>query len=257
MTSVFFAVFSVSVHSEDRADDTKQVKTLKFTIRAGERLTYSISWSKILEAGRAVLEVRDDRSASGGPAYRVVSIAKTVGIVNIFYPVSDVVQSLMDAHGLYSLRYEMDQKRGKRRRHRIARFDHEGRTVHVTNDGKANSYPIPQYVQDPLSSLYYVRTIEKLNDGDTVVIDVFDKDKTWSVDIQVSDRERIKTPVGEFDTVKLRTYPKYEGVFQHKGEIFIWLTDDERRLPVLMKSTIAIGSIVATLTDIKLGDGAI
>jgi len=67
-------------------------------------------------------------------------------------------------------------------------------------------------------------------------------------------RERIKTPVGEFDTIKVKTYPKYEGVFMHKGEIFIWLTDDSRRVPVLMKSTITIGSIVATLTEMKLGD---
>jgi hypothetical protein len=39
----------------------------------------------------------------------------------------------------------------------------------------------------------------------------------------------------------------------NKGEIFIWLTDDSRKIPVLMKSTIAIGSIMTTLTDMKLG----
>ena len=42
----------------------------------------------------------------------------------------------------------------------------------------------------------------------------------------------------------------------HKGEIFIWLTDDDRKVPVLMKSTITIGSIVSTLTEMKLGDEA-
>jgi hypothetical protein len=40
----------------------------------------------------------------------------------------------------------------------------------------------------------------------------------------------------------------------HKGEIFIWLTDDSRKIPVLMKSTITIGSIVSSLTEMKLGD---
>jgi hypothetical protein len=42
----------------------------------------------------------------------------------------------------------------------------------------------------------------------------------------------------------------------NKGEIFIWLTDDIRKIPVLMKSTISIGSIVTTLTDMKLGEVA-
>ena len=63
----------------------------------------------------------------------------------------------------------------------------------------------------------------------------------------------MKTPAGKFATIKVRTFPKYEGVFMNKGEIFIWLTDDKRKIPVLMKSTIAIGSIVSTLTKMEPG----
>ena len=56
------------------------------------------------------------------------------------------------------------------------------------------------------------------------------------------------TPAGEFDTIEVSTFPRYEGVFRKKGEVFIRLTDDSRRAPVLMKSTISIGSSVSTLT---------
>ena len=56
------------------------------------------------------------------------------------------------------------------------------------------------------------------------------------------------TPAGEFATIKFSTFPKYEGAFMNKGEILVWLTDDSRRVPVLMKSTISTGSIVSTLT---------
>lgn len=221
---------------------------------SGERLTYSISWSKVLEAGVAVLEVKYEPAGSGRPRYRVVSTAWSVGIVKTFYPVSDTVQSIMDAEGLYSLSYELNQKHGKRKKHRIMTFDHSSRTVQYTSDGRTETHAIPPRVQDPLSSLYYIRTLDDFKDGGTIVVDVFDKGKNWSVDVQILGREKVKTPVGEFDTVKLRTYPKFEGVFQHKGEIFIWLTDDSRRIPVLMKSTIAIGSIVATLIEMKHGD---
>jgi hypothetical protein len=88
------------------------------------------------------------------------------------------------------------------------------------------------------------------------VIDVHDGGKNWSVEIQTLGREKLKTPLGEFDTIKIRTYPKYEGVFMHKGEIFIWLTDDARKVPLLMKSKIAIGSIIATLTELQQGEEA-
>jgi hypothetical protein len=74
------------------------------------------------------------------------------------------------------------------------------------------------------------------------------------VEVETLGRETVKTPAGKFSTIKVRTFPKYEGVFMNKGEISIWLTDDSRKIPVLMKSTIAIGSIVSTLTGMTLGD---
>lgn len=227
---------------------------LRGAIRPGERLTYSISWSRVLEAGVAVLEVSNDKAGSGRPAYRIVSTAKTVGIVKTFYPVSDVVESLIDAGGLYSLSYKLNQKHGNRKKNRTMVFDHENRIVHTNIDGKIETHSIPESVQDPLSSLYYIRTLNDLKNGSTIVIDVFEKDKNWSVDVIILGREKIKTILGETNTIKLKTYPKYEGVFRHKGEIYIWLTDDIRRIPVLMKSTVSIGSIVAVLTDIKHGD---
>jgi hypothetical protein len=98
-----------------------------------------------------------------------------------------------------------------------------------------------------------VRTKQDFNVEKPIFIDVFDSGKMWSVEVQTLGRERIKTPAGEFDTIKIKTYPKYEGVFMHKGEIFIWFTDDARKIPVLMHSTISIGSIVATLTEIQIG----
>jgi hypothetical protein len=110
---------------------------------------------------------------------------------------------------------------------------------------------VPERVQDALSSLYYVRTRKDFVAGKPIVVDVHDSGKTWVVEIQTLGRERITTPAGEFDTIKVMTHPRYEGVFMHKGEIIIWLTDDMRKIPVLMKSTISIGSIVATLTEIQ------
>jgi hypothetical protein len=72
--------------------------------------------------------------------------------------------------------------------------------------------------------------------------------------VYVLGKEKIKTSLGELNTIKIKTYPKYEGVFQNKGEIYIWLTDDARKIPVLMKSTISIGSIVSTLVEARTGE---
>jgi hypothetical protein len=87
-----------------------------------------------------------------------------------------------------------------------------------------------------------------------MVIDVHDSGKNWAVEVQTLGKEKVKTRAGEFATIKVRTYPKHEGVFMNKGVVFIWLTDDSRKVPVLMKSTLKVGSFVFTLTDMKPGD---
>ena len=97
-------------------------------------------------------------------------------------------------------------------------FDHAGRSVVSTlNNDPPQTFTIPDPVQDALSSLFYLRTLEDFTIGKIHVISVHDGGKNWSVEVV------------------------------NKGEIFIWLTDDSRKIPVLMKSTISIGSIMTTL----------
>lgn len=224
--------------------------------RPGEQLTYNISWSNVISAGTATLEVQHDRTADGRDAFRFVSTARSSGIVDTFYRVDDRIQSLVVARGMLPLVYEMKQRHGKRKKERELIFDHDGGTVTYRRDGFQEVVQVPEGVQDALSSMYYLRSQESFTVNGTIVIPVHDAGKTWSVEIQVLGRERITVPAGTFETIKVKTYPKYEGVFMHKGEIFIWMTDDARRVPVLMKSTIAIGSIMATLTGMRFGGEA-
>jgi len=221
---------------------------------SGEKLTYSISWSNIVEAGTAVMEVNEEQMPGGRTAYHFTSTARSAGIVHSFYKVADRIDSLVDSETLSSLSFHLDQSHGKRKKKRDMTFNHKERTVVVRSEVNVATYPVPAGTQDALSALYYLRTIEDLANGKTVTFDVHDEDKTWKVDVQVLGRETITTVLGKTNTIKLRTYPKYEGVFQHKGEIYFWLTDDARRIPVLMKSIISIGSIVSTLADLKPGE---
>ncbi|HZX48598.1 MAG TPA: DUF3108 domain-containing protein, partial [Nitrospirota bacterium] len=56
-------------------------------------------------------------------------------------------------------------------------------------------------------------------------------------------------PAGTFDTIKVKTLIKFEGLFVNKGEVFIWFTDDEVKIPVKMESKIKVGTITALLTE--------
>ena len=256
-TSVLFVCALVFIARLSAAEAPLQklnnVKTANHAFISGEKLTYVISWSKILKAGTAVMEVKEEKTPEGRRVYLLTSSARSAGIVSVFYPVADMVQSILDAEELYSLSYALNQRHGKRKKIRTMTFDHANAVVlTITNGVEQEASAIPARVQDSLSSLYYVRTREDLATGKSIFVDVHDSGKNWSVEMQILGKEKIKTPAGEFNTIKVKTYPKYEGVFQNKGEIFVWFTDDARKIPVLMKSTIAIGSIVAALTEMKL-----
>ncbi len=221
----------------------------------GESLVYNVSWSNILNAGTATMEVRKEKSATGDEVVRFVSTARSIGMLDKFYRVRDTIQSVFDLTARESLSYSMDQSHGKRKKKREFVFDQTRHKVTVREDGEEAIYDVPKHIQDALSALYCLRMSDELVPGKIVTIDVHDSGKNWAVDIYILKKEKIKTPAGEFATVKVKTYPKYAGVFMNKGEIFIWLTDDDHRVPVLMQSTITIGSIMATLTGMKLGGG--
>lgn len=223
----------------------------------GERLTYEVSWSKIITAGTAVMAVKEDKLPNGKKVLRFIATSRSVGAVDAFYPVNDMVQSVFDPQTMQSLSFSLNESHGTKTRRRALVFDHGTRTVVSTlNDEPPKTMTIPDQVQDALSSLYELRTREDFVVGKIHVVNVHDSGKTWSVEVHTLGREKVKTPAGVFDTIKVKTFPRYEGVFMNKGEIFIWLTDDSRKIPVLMKSTISIGSIMTTLTNMIPGDGA-
>ncbi len=227
------------------------IRTVNTAFQIGERLQYAISWSGLLDAGTVVMVVKDAKTPEGKNAIQFITTARSRGIVSTFYPVSDTVTSMVDGENLFSIAYVFDQKHGRKKKQRYLFFDQDSHKVTYVSDGTAGVFDVPYRVQDALSSLYYIRTREDIKPGVPLHVDVFDTGKTWSVEIRIHGKERIKTDLGEFDTIKVSTYPKYEGVFQHKGEIIMWLTDDARKVPVLMRSKLSIGSIVGTLTEMK------
>jgi len=96
--------------------------------------------------------------------------------------------------------------------------------------------------------LYYVRTL-KLEVGKSVYMDIFDSKKLWNVEVKVLRRERISSILGDVETVVVKPLMKSEGIFNRKGDMLIWLTDDQKRIPVKMQTKVAVGSITATLVS--------
>jgi hypothetical protein len=221
----------------------------------GETLTYDVSWSNIVKAGTAVMEVKQETTPDDHrDLFRFIVTSHTTGMVGKLYPLGDTIQSVFDPQIMQSLSYSLKAIHGEKIRRRELVFDHVQRTVvSKVNDDPPETMTIPDEVQDSLSALYYLRTREDLAGGKVITFDVCDRGESWPVEVQALGREKVKTRIGEFNTIKVKAQ---RGIFMSDGEIFIWFTDDSRKVPVLIKSTVSIGSLEFILTDMKPGANA-
>lgn len=213
----------------------------------GERLCFDIGYG-FINAGTATMEVVDVINYNGRPAYQVVSSAQSNKFFSSFYPVDDRVESIIDAVGLFSWRFQKTLREGTYRANQEYTIDQVKHSV-VYND---DTITVAAYVQDALSALYFVRT-QPLEVGQSVFVDNFTDGGNYPLEVRVHRREKVKIKAGEFNCLVVEPLLQTTGVFKHEGKLTVWLTDDRVRLPVLMKSKVVVGSITAELTDYRLG----
>ncbi len=215
--------------------------------RVPEKLVYDLTWTGI-RAGTATMEV-----VRKSDAVHIVSTAKSADWISLFYTVDDRIESVLlnpEPPLLVGqpLSYRMRIREGRHRRDREVTFNREKHVALYADrlSGEKKNITIHGDVFDPLSSFYFVRTA-KLEVGKPVFVDILDNKKLWNVEVLVLRKEKIRTKLGSFDTIVIKPLMKSEGIFNRKGDMVIWLTDDERRLPVRMRTKVAVGNITATL----------
>jgi hypothetical protein len=213
---------------------------------ASGRARACVQRSTGLTAGEATMEIRNIADIGGRPCYRTTD-ARTNDFFSKFFTVRDRYESYMDTKELYSLRYEKHIREGKFKRDESVDFDQVAhRAIY-----KDKVVPIPPRTQDVLSALYYVRALP-LEVGQSISLANHTDKKNYPLIIKVHARERVKVDAGEFDCLVVEPILRGPGIFTQKGRLMVWLTDDERRMPVLMKSKVAIGHVAAVLKSYKV-----
>lgn len=214
--------------------------------RVGEKLTYDIRWYGVT-AGLAELTVKAKTHYNGHEVYHLVSRATGAGVVGKLYTVDDRLEVFVDVQGLYPYYASLRQKEGKRKKDKEVYFDQDRREVtYITNRGRPRTLSVPPEVKELLSSLYYFRT-QGLKVGSTVPLNVFSLKRSYTVEVKVLRKETIETFSGPAETYVIQPHVSLNGQPQTREESLIWLTADERRLPVKIKTKVRLGYIEATL----------
>lgn len=201
----------------------------------GERIIYEVKFGAI-KVGRGSMEVLDTVTIRGRPAFH--TRFRVRGGVP-FYRVDDVLESWIDRTAITSLRFVQDFDEGGRNRERRYEIFPE-RAVFQEND-KAEEASVPDPLDDG-SFLYFIRTIP-LEVGKTYEFHRYFRPDRNPVVVRVVGRETVRVPAGTFEAIVIQPIIKSKGIFSENGQARIWLSDDERRIMVQMKSRTKIGSL--------------
>ncbi|MBF0188388.1 MAG: DUF3108 domain-containing protein [Magnetococcales bacterium] len=219
----------------------------------GERLTYSIRWG-VMPAGAAVMNFLP---YDGPGAYTIQAHVESIGMVAMMHPVDDHLKTIGYRQGgrLFSTMFKKDQ----RERNRITRYRFERNRKQVVRrvDKKKplTISNIPYEISDPFSTFYTLRSHPEFKEGETITIPYLDGEKTYKAIIKVGKEERLYTPMGYRDVFAV--YPTLESSdkFKEHGKLVIWLSKDERRLPVKVEAHVSIGTLAADLVEYEDGLG--
>ncbi len=254
--SIFLIVLSVLLSDSTSVQETGQMQRYveNTAFGPGERLQFSVEYG-IIKAGTAVLAVSGPEQWEGLLAYRISATANSNPAFGTFFRVNDLNEALLDIVQFHTLRFYKSLEEGDFRYQEEVLFDQDAGLVHYPEetDSTLILMEIPPHALDVLSCMYFARTLP-LEVGETYFIDSHIDNDNYPLEIVVHEREQIRVPAGEFDCVMVQPQLRGQGLFDQQGEIWVWFTDDERHMPVLMRSAIVIGEIVCVLEDYTEGE---
>lgn len=238
---ILILIFSGIVNAQDK--EFRKLENNAFDV--GEKLTFDVKYG-FVTAGVAVMEIPKIRKIARRNTYHVTFHVNSVSSFDPFFKVRDRYETYLDVEGLFPWRFEQHIREGSFSRDFSAFFD-QRRNLAKTKDG---SFEIPENVNDIVSAFYLARTLnfDTLEVGESFYLENFFKNEIYPLNVVYLGKERVEVEAGTFDCIMIEPLVVEGGLFKSEGNIIIWMTDDDARMPVKVKSKVIIGSIDAELT---------
>lgn len=216
----------------------------EFLVSESEKLSYRI-YLLGMPVGSARLEARRDKGE-----VRISLRVTSDAVISNFYPVDDLIEA-RHINGNFIIS-TIRQKEGSFVGDRGFTIFLRERNVfwidRLTRKSLRESVPTSEVV-DLLSGLYYLRN-RQLEVGSSETLHIYDSDSYAEVPVEVMRRETVRlSGFREVESLLVKPQLKTGGIFRRTGDIRIWLSDDEFRVPVKVETTIPLGRVTAELVD--------
>jgi hypothetical protein len=222
-----------------------------YPFEVGETLTYSAKLG-MLTLGSGSLQVAGIDSVRGVETFR---FRFRLQGKTVFYSLDDVLESYVATDGFESHRFVQDFVENNKPRHRT--FEIFPDSGFYRESGKDTTFSSPENPLDDGAFFYFIR-ITPLEVGKKYTFDRYFKKEKNPVVIEVVKREKMELPDGsKVQCLVLHPVIDTKGLFSKRSDTRVWLTDDERRLPVQIRTKFPFGTITLRLKDMVVpGSGA-
>ena len=218
---------------------------------AGEVLSYTVEW-RFIHAGNARLSWNPD-----GDGWAARLHLESAGMVSRLYRVEDDSLSMLDRQ-LCAVSLNLKANEGSRRHETNVSYDSVRRRAFyrdhdlVKNVTVFHETDIQSCSNDMIGGLFALRRL-RLDPGHSAEIPMSDGKKAIMAKVEAQERETIKTDSGTYKTIRYEAFVFNNILFRRSGRLFVWITDDDRRLPVQFRVRMPIYVGTVTLQLAKVG----
>ncbi len=219
----------------------------------GEWFRFRIHYG-LVTAGYATLEVAQDLTNEN--AYHIKGYGTTTGLSRLFFKVEDYYETKVDKTTALPYQFIRKIDEGGHTKNKVIDFDQEARMayVHDKKRNKEHEIKTPGDVQDMVSTFYYLRNaldVASLKVGDEAEVTMFFDEENFPFKLRFLGRDKINTKFGKVACLKFRPLVLAGRVFKEQESLTIWVSDDDNKIPVRIKASLAVGSIKADLVEYK------
>lgn len=235
-------------------------RPIKDPFRVGEKVTHRVSYFNVT-AGDMILEVRPFAQVNGRKSYNFAIGIKSSPLFSSFYTADDLATTMLDFETMSPSVFALHVKESAQLREARAIFDFDANTAKfwekkVTSSAgeqeKKLEWEILPFSQNVYSTAFYMRaffwdvgvenSFRVAHDGENLVF----KGKCIR-------KEKIKIDAGEFDALVIKPEVTLKGVFRPTGDVYIWLSNDDRKYVLKIEAKIKIGTLVSEAKSIEPG----
>ena len=209
----------------------------------------------IVNAGYATMEVKE-AVKNNRKVYHAIGRGYTTGMTKLFFKVDDDYESYFDKETGNPYQFVRKIDEGGYTKNQEGFFNQSKNTVTVKDYKKKSekTFIVPENTQDILSTFYYLRNhpdIDKVKVGESIAIDMFFDDDTSKFKLKYLGNEDISTKFGIIPTMIFRPYVQAGRVFKEQESLTVWISNDDNKMPVRIKASLAVGSLKADLDAFK------